>query len=268
VVHRAGHSPATRPARRPAGGERVEVRVPGRGEGAAAHTVVGEAWGQGPVVYLQHGWGGRRQQLDALVEPLVAAGHRVVAADAPSHGESAPGPSGPRRTTGLEIADALRAVVAANGPAHAVVAHSMGCLSTAIALQDGLTAGRLVFVAPVAGISAYVGRFAAQLGFGERVGRRMVARTEARIGRPLAAFDLPAIVATLPRPLPELLLVHDTGDPETSWSDSTAIAEAWPGARRLTTTGLGHRRVLRDGAVTAEVAAFVAGARQAPLSAR
>jgi hypothetical protein len=94
----------------PAGGRRLEVQVPGPDR--RGHTVVGRIWGEGPVVYLQHGWGGHRQQLGALVAPLVAAGYRVVAFDAPSHGESGPGPSGPRRTTAVEFADALAAVVA------------------------------------------------------------------------------------------------------------------------------------------------------------
>jgi pimeloyl-ACP methyl ester carboxylesterase len=56
---------------------------------------------------------------------------------------------------------------------------------------------------------------------------------------------------------PPLLLVHDRQDAETGWSDSEAIARAWPGARLVTTTGLGHRRILRDPAVVAEVTGFV-----------
>jgi pimeloyl-ACP methyl ester carboxylesterase len=57
---------------------------------------------------------------------------------------------------------------------------------------------------------------------------------------------------------PPLLLVHDRQDAETSWADSAAIAQAWPGSRLVTTTGLGHRRILRDPAVVAEVVGFVA----------
>ena len=36
-----------------------------------------------------------------------------------------------------------------------------------------------------------------------------------------------------------------------------AIAEAWPGARLHTTTGLGHRRILRDAATVAMVSDFL-----------
>src|SRR3954465_10979258 len=51
-------------------------------------TVRGRVWGEGPVVYLMHGWGGTGEQLDAFVDPLVNGGHRVVSFDAPGHGSS------------------------------------------------------------------------------------------------------------------------------------------------------------------------------------
>ena len=53
------------------------------------------SWGEGPPVVLAHGWEGRGSQLGAFVAPLVAAGRRVVAFDAPAHGGS------PGRTTNL-----------------------------------------------------------------------------------------------------------------------------------------------------------------------
>jgi pimeloyl-ACP methyl ester carboxylesterase len=46
-------------------------------------------WGEkGPSVLLMHGWGGARAQMTGFVEPLLAAGYRVVAYDQPAHGES------------------------------------------------------------------------------------------------------------------------------------------------------------------------------------
>jgi pimeloyl-ACP methyl ester carboxylesterase len=224
-------------------------------------TVAGEAWGEGPAVYLVHGWGGWRGQLDAFVAPLTAAGYRVVIFDAPSHGDSDPGPEGPGRSSLLELAAALAAVAAVHGPAAAVVAHSLGATATAFAMRDGLTADRMVFVAPMADPLPYTRAFAARLGFGERVRARMVDRIERHVGMSMSAFDVPAIAGQVATP--PLLLVHDRQDAETGWSDSAAIAHSWPTARLVTTSGLGHRRILRDPAVVAEVAGFVTGAGQA-----
>ena len=245
-------------------GRRDRQAAPGRPFQVRAHgrAVAGEVWGgrpadgDPPVVYLVHGWGGWRWQLDGFVVPLVEAGFRVVAFDAPSHGASDPGPSGPGRSTVLELADALAAVVAAMGPAHAVVAHSLGATAAAFALRGGLPVERAAFLAPMADPLPYTRTFAGRLGFGERVRTRLVDRIERRVGMPLSAFDVPAMAEQVATP--PLLLVHDRQDAETGWSDSAAIARSWPRCRLVTTGGLGHRRILRAPAVIAEVVEFVA----------
>jgi pimeloyl-ACP methyl ester carboxylesterase len=250
-----------------AGGRRQPPATPGRPFRLAVdrHAVAGETWGEGPAVYLLHGWGGWRGQLDPLVDPLVEAGYRVIAFDAPSHGDSDHGPAGPGRSTIIEFADALAAVVTAHGPAHAVVAHSLGTTAAAYALTQGLAVGRLAFISPMADPLPYTRTFAGRLGFGERVRTRLVARVEGRVAMPMSAFDVPAMASRVAAP--PLLLVHDRQDAETSWSDSAAIAQAWPGARLVSTAGLGHRRILRDPAVVAEVVGFVAVPAAAPAPA-
>jgi pimeloyl-ACP methyl ester carboxylesterase len=239
-------------------GRRDRQADPGRPFQVPLHgrAVAGEAWGEGPVVYLVHGWGGWRWQLDGFVAPLVGAGYRVVAFDTPSHGGSDPGPEGPGRGTILEFADALVAVVAANGPAHAVIAHSLGATAAAFAIRRGLAVEQAAFVAPMADPLPYTRTFAGRLGFGERIRTRLVDRLERRVGLPLSAFDVPAMAGQAATP--PLLLVHDRLDTETAWSDSAAIAASWPRSRLVTTSGLGHRRILRAPAVIAEVTGFVA----------
>ena len=239
-------------------GRRDRLAEPGRPFQVQLYgrTVVGEVWGDeaAETVYLVHGWGGWGAQLDAFVGPLTGAGLRVVAFDAPSHGASDPGPEGPGRSTILELADALAAVVAANGPAHAVIAHSLGATAAAYALGRGLPARRMVFIAPMADPLPYTRTVAGRLGFGERTRTRLVARIERRVGTSMSAFAVPAMAGRVATP--PLLLVHDRHDTETGWSDSAAIARSWPRARLHSTTGLGHRRILRDPGVVAEVTRF------------
>ena len=244
----------------PARGRRDRLAPPGRPfqVPVLGGMVAGETWGEGPAVYLVHGWGGWRGQLDALVAPVTAAGYRVVTFDAPGHGDSDPGPEGPGRSSVLEFAAALSAVAAAHGPAAAVVAHSLGATATAFAMRDGLATDRAVFVSPMADPLPYTRAFATRLGFGERVRTRLVGRIERRVAMPMSAFAVPAIAGQVATP--PLLLVHDRLDSETGWSDSAAIARAWPAARLVTTSGLGHRRILRDPAVVAEVAGFLTAA--------
>lgn len=243
-------------------GARFTVRLPGPG----AATVTAESWGTGPAVYLQHGWGGWRGQLAGLVEPLVAAGHRVVALDAPGHGDSGPGRLGGRRATLIEVAEALAAVVSVAGPAHAVIAHSGGATATAMAVRDGLTADRLVFLAPMADPMPYVEPFSQALGLTPAIRARLLARMAALIDRPLADLNVPAWAAETTAGLPPLLVVHDTQDREVGYRDGRSLARAWPGATLHTTEGLGHRRLLVDPGVIETVVGFVTARVTAPAA--
>ena len=259
--------------------ERIWFRIPqpgrstGRAPGGATATaapeagtpfvvsangvrIVGETWGEGPPVYLVHGWGGHRRQFAGLIEPLVASGHRVVAFDSPSHGDSGPSPLGPRSGDIPDFVSALVATVALHGKPHALVAHSMGATAAAVALCDGLSAQRLVMIAPMASPRSYADEFAKWLGFGERTLRRLVARVERRVGAPMHHFDVPELGRAIA--MPPTLILHDRDDPTTPVSDGAAIAAAWPTASLRVTSGLGHRRILRDPDVISQVVTFVA----------
>lgn len=233
--------------------ERIWMTLPNRRPARAGHPggtrfvvdpgVVGEVWGDGPLVYLVHGWAGHRGQFSDFVSPLVAQGYRVVTFDLPSHGESAPGVFGPRSTSFPEIADALAAVVARHGEPHAIVAHSAGAIATAMALCDGLKANRLVLLAPMVGGLPHLRDFARFMGFGERTLSRLVSRLERRVGAPLSHFDVPELGRAVR--MPATLVIHDRDDRSTPVSDGAAIAAAWPGTRLHVTSGLGHNRLLR-----------------------
>lgn len=206
-------------------------------------------WGRGPLVLLVHGWEGRGSQLAPFVRPLAGAGHTVVAFDAPGHGAS----SG-KRSSLPHFAYAVRCVAEAAGAPRAIIAHSLGCAATTLALRDGLTAERLVYVAPPLNPSDYVMRFGAILGIDAGVLDGMKARIEERFLRKWSDYSLEATAREMTAPL---LVVHDRDDEETLHSEGAALAAAWPGARLLSTAGLGHRRILRDETVIDAATAFI-----------
>jgi pimeloyl-ACP methyl ester carboxylesterase len=235
----------------PSGGEPFVVRSLGA-------AVRGHVWGDGPVVYLVHGWGGRGSQFTAYVEPLVAAGFRAVLFDAPAHGDSDPGPVGPRRTHGVEFGKALDATSARFGPAHAVVAHSLGAISTYLTLRFGwLSTQRLVLLAPMVEAESLFDQFQRALGFGPRTRRAFDRHLDAFVGIPVTEFDARVQAAQVP-PVPTLV-VHDRGDRQTPYPQAVGLVEALPDARLVTTEGLGHRKILRDEGVVGEVVAFLRG---------
>jgi pimeloyl-ACP methyl ester carboxylesterase len=213
------------------------------------------SWGDGPAVYLVHGWSGRGAQLGTFVEPLVARGHRVVLFDAPSHGSSDPGQSGPKSTDALEFGRALDAVAARFGPASAVIAHSMGAMVSVLTFKYGwLSTDRLVLLAPMVRLSTQRDAVWSALGVGPRTARAADRLMERRIGHPVSEFDLATLTAEVER-VPTLI-VHDLNDPRTSYDESVQLAADLP-AQLMTTVGLGHQGILRDPKVLNRVVEFV-----------
>ena len=229
-------------------GRQVTLEVEGR-------RVVGWRWGatDKPLVYLVHGWGSRGTRLAAFVEPLIAAGYGVVTYDAIGQGESARG-----MTSMPEFARSLSAVVRREGSPHAIVAHSMGCAGTTLAMSWGLEVRRLVFLAPAADPPAWVAAFARQLALTTDVVDRVRARSERRLRVRWSDLNVCDLARALPAP-PALLIVHDEADETVRWQDGSAIASAWPNARLVTTQGLGHRGVTSDRAVVRQALNFVTG---------
>lgn len=233
---------------------RIEAALAGarrRDVDAGGTRIATWSWGAGPTVYLVHGWAGLGGQLGAFVQPLVEQGFQVVTFDGPGHGRS----SG-RRTSIVHFARALAAVGGVFGPAHGIVAHSLGAPAVAFAMRRGLAAGRVVFLAPPADPIDWSERFAARLGVSPRVMAAMRERSERWLGASWGDVSLTALARGQQAPL---LVVHDQQDHDVPFEHGAAVAASWPGARLLETSGLGHRRILRDAGVVAQAVSFVAG---------
>ncbi len=223
------------------------LRIPFRGLDLSA-----TAWGQGPTVLLVHGWAGRGAQLGAFVKPLVEKGLRVVAIDGPAHGAS-PG----RRTNLIEFADALIAAWGAVGPVYGIIAHSFGGTATAVALDRGLQARRVVLIASPSSPREVLGRFATFLGLPKRVVKRFSALIEKEVG---VSMDELVMAHIAPRLQVPVLIFHDPADRDVPFDDGVAIAQAWPGAQLRAVEGRGHRRILRAKEVVQEAVTFLTGA--------
>ncbi len=247
-------SPPAREREALASAERIEVPHGDR-------HVVAYAWGDGRPVFLLHGWAGRAAQLAAFVEPVLAAGFRAVALDAPAHGAS-PG----RKTDLRDVALAIRNVAAAVGTPHGVIAHSFGGLTALVALRDGLDAKRVVTFGMPSHPSDILDRFAEFFEFPDPVVRDLGRRLEDRFGADFWNVYAAEVIA---RRLGGVgaLIVHDRDDADVDWRQAERLAAAWPGAQLLLTDGLGHRRPLRDPDLVARAVAFAtAGARPTPIT--
>ena len=240
-----------------------QTAVLARGERLAVPSrrglVAAWSWGSGPAVLLVHGWGGHAGQWASFVEPLVTAGFRAIALDAPAHGESAGSVS-----SVLHFAAAVEAVAERHGPLYAVAGHSFGCAGLTVALERGLAAPRAIFLAPPARFSTFLDRFSQGLGIDGDGRERLRHLGERWLDGPFERFE-PRRLA--PRMATPLLVVHDAGDDEVSLSEGAELAAGWPGAVLVPTVGLGHYRMLRDRATIERVLTFLGGSDQTAAAA-
>lgn len=216
------------------------------------------SWGEGPLIYLVHGWGSRGARLAAFVPPLVAAGFQVVTFDAPGHGASEG-----RLSSMPEFARALRGVVDAVGPMHGLVGHSMGASASALAMHRGLRVPRAVFLAPAADPPGFALRFATEtLRLDAALVARVRANSERRLGVRWDELQVPSLAPELQVPL---LVFHDRDDDVVPWADASAITAAWAGATLVTTIGLGHRGVVRAPSIIQQTVSFLSGLEAADV---
>jgi pimeloyl-ACP methyl ester carboxylesterase len=221
-------------------------------------------WGarDAPAVILAHGWGGYAAQMRAFVFPLLAAGYQVIAYDQPAHGISE------GRFTGLpDFADLLAELAWHHGEARAFIGHSLGGAAGALALATGrVRFEKAVLVSPPADLVGYSRRFARWHWMPEAVRRAMQSAIEERYG---VLWENLEVARLAPRLRAPALVIHDRDDRMVPWTQGAQVAHLWPGARLMSTDGLGHGRILGDDAVTRAAADFIAGrSAVAPIAAQ
>ncbi|MBC7998115.1 MAG: alpha/beta hydrolase [Leptolyngbya sp.] len=236
------------------GGPRKVVRKP-KTDHPETHRLISHndghlsvrSWGEGPLVMLVHGWAANQTDMFKYVSAFVENDYCAVAIDLPAHGEST------GETASLDqLADGIVAVAEHFGNFKAVVAHSVGCAATQIALTRGLNVDKAIMLASPENYENAARRFAKYRGLEDDhleifiqelhdLGVRTAIKSLDVVGN----FQLPA------------LIIHSVDDPVIPIASSKNISEAWSGSRFVSVNQLGHRGVLKDDAVIQTVIDFV-----------
>jgi len=206
-------------------------------------------WGSGPVVLLVHGWAGRGSQMATFAAPLVAAGYRVLTFDAPAHGDS-PG----KQTNLLEVSQIIQALSQEVGGFAAIIGHSFGGMAAGYAVRHGVQAQKLITIGSPATMDHVLTGFGEQINASPQMVQRLKNYLSTIAQQEVDTFSLAHTVATLDLPG---LIVHDQQDRDVAYSQAQLLHQVWPCSRLLTTDGLGHRRILRDETIIAQVVDFV-----------
>jgi pimeloyl-ACP methyl ester carboxylesterase len=214
------------------------------------------AWGEGPPVLLLHGWESHAGHLAGFVPALLQAGFGVWALDAPGHGQSEG-----LMTDAVDYGRAVLSTVATLGTPHAIIGHSVGSAAALFAFSRGVTVQASVHLAGPSSMVRVLHRACTAAGLSLDATRQVLDKMAAQVGEPLAVMDLAQLQAGFRH---RALILHDPEDLEMPFSESVALAQAWPGSTLEAVTRIGHRRMLRAPSVVHSATAFIAPQRSRP----
>lgn len=215
------------------------------------HDVQIYMWGDvgRPTVLCVHGWGGVAAQMTPFVKPLLAAGYRVVAFDAPGHGAT-----GSRGSDPIEFSRSIGAVAQTIGPVDTVIAHSLGAAATLLATRDGtIHPSRLVLLSGYARLDLVLDQMRWMFRSSQPVLERTWQRLCGRYGRRKEELSPIAALAELDCPT---FIVHDHDDTIVPIAHSEQLMAAAKAGHFVRTRGLGHHSIL-NGEVAQWCADFV-----------
>ncbi|MFZ6874397.1 alpha/beta fold hydrolase [Undibacterium sp. Di27W] len=206
-------------------------------------------WGQGPQVLLLHGWESRASHMAGFVAPLLQAGFGVTALDAPAHGAS------PGETSNvLDYGKAVVAVAKHLGPLTATISHSVGSAASLYAFAQGVQVKASVHLCGPASLTRVCQHAARAGGLDEAARIQLEEMLASSIGAPLSVMDLTQLQRGMRHPA---LIMHDPDDKEMPYSESQALAAAWPQSSLVASVGTGHRRILRTPEIHAAAVSFI-----------
>lgn len=196
-----------------------------------------------------HGWEGRATHFYNIADFLSADSVEVIALEAVAHGETSGVSSHP-----LFFQNALLEAQAELGDFDFVLGHSMGAGAMVMALNNGLSVDKAVFISGPATFTEVMWRFCQKINlpkklyskFGQMVSELSTITEE--------VVDIESLAGNL---TVAGLIIHDQSDLLIPVSDAERVAKNWQSAELLRTQGLGHQRVLRDLTVLEKIRNFL-----------
>lgn len=217
-----------------------------------------------PRVLVVHGWGSRAEYMAPLSAAIANLGFEVIVLDFPGHGRS----SG-KRFNMMKAVQAIAAAADRYGPFDSAVGHSFGGAALMVAAGGIIPSippvmpGRIVTIASPSEMAGVFRRFAGMIGLSRSVLGHMMDHVRRVAGVGIEAFDIAAGMVRLPIPV---LTVHAEDDKEVAASHALRYANSGGDVRLFWANGLGHRRIIGDAVVIAEVTAFLSRAEDSAVA--
>lgn len=189
--------------------------------------------GNGKTAMLVHGWESNAARWEQLLPYLLESGFSVVAFDAPAHGLS----------TGKELnlpfyAQTITRCLEEFNPDF-LIGHSIGAAASLMSQYEipHQSLQKMVLLGAPADMSVILDNFVNILGLNNRNKKLLEDYFINRFNGGIETFSATRFCKSVTVPT---LIAHDEKDDVVAYSEGLKIAEAWPDATFVTTSGLGH----------------------------
>lgn len=210
-------------------------------------TIPGWVYPQkGPCVVLAHGWQGSAASWATLIERLRADGFRVVVYNAPGHHYR------PWRSSLPDFTRALRQVMETFEP-EVLVGHSFGAMTVARILPHYPQLRAAALYSPPNRLTELAHGFCRSLKLSEPETARFFEKLQSTFEHSLETEAVERYLKEQPVPVK---IWHDIEDDVVPIQASRTVHQS-TGTPLVETGGLGHRKIIRDPALAAEVSEFL-----------
>lgn len=218
------------------------------------------SWGEGPVVLLSHGWGGRSTQLFSFVQPLVDAGYRVVGCNLPAHGDST-GKSSNILEASFVLSEVVKKEIKMGEGLKAIIGHSFGSGAALLTMQRyQLKPEKLILISCFSNIHWVTRTFGDVFALSDRAIQAMEKVAHKKLhnayGKAWQWDDLSPTL-NIQKTTAETLIIHDQEDHEVPYEHALQLREAAPHSELFTTVGYGHRKILMNQEVVNKISRFI-----------
>ena len=205
----------------------------------------------GERVLLVHGWNGRASQFHGIAQACHHEGLDVTAIDLPGHGRS-----DDRPTALPEFVEAISEISAHHGPYDHIIGHSIGGIAVLNCPRHGLEFEKIVTISiPAIEVVTLFQNFIEMFGLpSEKYAGLMIERASERFDARPGSFDPINVSEGLAS---KVMIVHCNDDMDAEANESVLLSQAIDGSELVLTSGLGHRRILRDEGVIRKIVDFL-----------
>jgi len=206
----------------------------------------------GETVLIAHGYASFAYKFEQYITPLLKMGFRVLAFDAPAHGQSEG-----KHIHVVIYQEAIHQIMQQAGPVHHFIGHSLGALTLSMIAEqvDQAESRKFILIAPATKTTTTFANFFKMMHLNEVTIAAFLKEVSNRTNFSVEHFAADRALTNYQGPL---LWVHDEKDFVCPYEDIIDFKEkAQNNIKFLITNGLGHNKVYKTAEVIDQIMAFL-----------